>query len=191
MLKISAGSFKGRKLNSPPEKTTRPTSEKVRQAVFNSAQMMVDGSTFLDLYAGSGAMGLEAISRGAKMAVFVEKDKEAARCIQSNIDHLDVDEHSLLIVNEATKSIAHLECTVLTFDMIFIDPPYEDVKEAEQEIQKLLSLLDKSSILQKSGKLYLEFSAYSKLDFSKLKLSRLKWNNTKAYGRSKLEIFSY
>ncbi len=191
MLKIASGSFKGRKLKSPSGDTTRPTSEKVRQAVFNSLQNDVEGSTFLDLYAGSGAMGLEAISNGAKMSVFVEKNKAVADVIESNLLDLDVEDNSLILMNSAIRAITHLECTVLTFDIIYIDPPYEDVESAEEEVQKVLHELDKSTILQSSGKLYLEFSSHSKLDFSKLNFKRLKLKTTKAYGRSKLVIFTY
>lgn len=191
MLKIASGSLKGKKLKTPPEDITRPTSEKVRQAVFNSLQNSVQGSTFLDLYAGSGAMGFEAISNGAKMAVFVEKNKQAANIIEDNLISLDIEENSLLLMNSALKAITHLECSVLKFDIVYIDPPYEDVESAEEEIQKVLQELDKSSILQKTGKLFLEFSSYSKLKFEALKFKRLKYKDTKSYGRSKLIIFTY
>lgn len=191
MLKITAGFLKGRKIETPSEATTRPTSEKIRQAVFNSIQNKIENSVFLDLYAGSASMGIEAISRGAKMAVFVEKNKEAASIIQNNLLDLDIDDNSLLIANDIFKAITHLECGVLTFNLIYIDPPYENVQAAEEDIEKLLQLLDKSSILAKSGTLFVEFTAYSKLDFSKMKFKRLQFKSTKAYGRSKLEIFTF
>lgn len=191
MLKLTSGKYKGKKLSTPSGMNTRPTSEKIRQAVFDSAQNIVEGCTFLDLYAGSGAMGLEAVSRGAKMAVFVEKDNSAISSIEKNIDDLGVDEKTLVISNDIFRAITHLEFSVLQFNLIFIDPPYSDIPVAEKDIKKLLELLDKSPILQKKGKLYLEFASASQLDFSKIKLQRLQWHATKNYGNSKLEIFNF
>ena len=131
-LRILGGTFKGRLLKSPSEKTTRPTQGVLRAAVFNICQHEIEGATFLDLFAGSGAMGLEALSRGAKSATFVEKDKAAATCIRENIELLGVKEKTEVLcapVNAALNKMTK------PFDMIYIDPPYDT------EIQEVVEII--------------------------------------------------
>ncbi|MCC6127902.1 MAG: 16S rRNA (guanine(966)-N(2))-methyltransferase RsmD [Chlamydiae bacterium] len=121
-LRILSGAFKGRILKSPPEKTTRPTQGVLRSAVFNICQADIEGARFLDLFAGSGAMGLEALSRGAKSATFVEKDKKAAVCIRKNISLLNVSEQTEVFSIDALTAIHKM---TKPFDIIYIDPPYD------------------------------------------------------------------
>src|SRR6266852_7961648 len=87
-VRIIAGSRKGHKIDAPPGRSTRPTSDRVRENVFNLLQPWVEGATVLDLFAGSGAMGMEALSRGAERAVFVEADPQACRVIDLNLEKL-------------------------------------------------------------------------------------------------------
>ncbi len=118
---ITSGIYKGRKIKTPDEKITRPTLSKVRMAVFNTLQSMVDfnKSTFLDMYAGSGIMGLEAISRGFKQVVCIEKNPNSANIIKSNFSEFECAPElytgdSLKILDKINKK----------FDVIYIDPPY-------------------------------------------------------------------
>lgn len=122
-LRILGGEFKGRLLKSPSEKTTRPTQGVVRSAVFNICQQEIEGARFLDLFAGSGAMGLEALSRGASYACFVEKDRAAAACIKENIELLKVKDRTDVFCSEALFAVSKME---EPFDVIYIDPPYGD-----------------------------------------------------------------
>ena len=119
-MKILSGLYKNHAIVSPKGSKTRPTSSKMRGSVFNILQHEIDGAHFLDLYAGSGAMGLEALSRGAASATFVDKDKEATRCIRQNLKALGID--AQVIQSDAISALKRLKSP---FDIIYIDPPYE------------------------------------------------------------------
>lgn len=123
-LRILGGRDKGRILHSPNSKTTRPTQGILRQAVFNICQHSIEGARFLDLFAGSGAMGLEALSRGAAKAVFVEQDKGAARCIRENISLLHMEKEATLISSNLFSALKILGKQKEPFDLVYIDPPY-------------------------------------------------------------------
>ncbi len=118
---ITAGKFKGQKITAPDESITRPTLSKVRMGIFNTLQAMIDfeESTFLDMFAGSGIMGLEALSRGFKQACAIEKHPKAVKIIKSNFKHFSpVPE---LLIGDSLKIIPKLN---RKFDVIYIDPPY-------------------------------------------------------------------
>lgn len=120
-MNITAGIFKGQKVNAPDESITRPTLSKVRMAIFNTLQSMIDfeASSFLDMYAGSGIMGLEAISRGFKNAVAIEKNIKAAQIIKDNFKKFP--QKPDLIIGDSLKKAPKL---TEKFDVIYIDPPY-------------------------------------------------------------------
>ena len=120
-MNITAGIFKGRKIIAPDEKITRPTLSKVRMSVFNTLQAMIDfdGKTFLDMYAGSGIMGLEALSRGFGYALAFEKHPKAAQIIKNNFQKFTP--HPKLQIGDAIKLAQKIE---QPFDVIYIDPPY-------------------------------------------------------------------
>jgi 16S rRNA (guanine966-N2)-methyltransferase len=124
-LKLIGGIWKGRLLKTPKGDKTRPTQGMLRAAVFNICQNEIEETRFLDLFAGSGAMGLEALSRGAAHATFVEKDKEAARCITENIHRLQAEEKTTLLISNVAKALASLEKKGARFNIIYIDPPYD------------------------------------------------------------------
>jgi 16S rRNA (guanine966-N2)-methyltransferase len=122
-LRIVAGSFGGRELRAPRGASTRPTSDKVRQAIFNMLGNMLGpvAGTVLDLYAGSGALGLEALSRGAARAVFVDQAAAAARCIAENARALGVEDRIRVIRADAVPALGRL---AERFELVFVDPPY-------------------------------------------------------------------
>lgn len=122
-MRIIAGKFKGRNLKTPKSSSTRPTQEVLRGAVFNICQNQIEGSSFLDLFAGSGAMGLEAISRGASFAAFVEQNRGAIGCIKENIASLQVESMTKVIPTNVQRAIEILVGQI--FDIIYIDPPYD------------------------------------------------------------------
>ncbi|SER54308.1 16S rRNA (guanine966-N2)-methyltransferase [Lentzea xinjiangensis] len=121
MTRIVAGTAGGRRLKVPP-KGTRPTSERVREALFSSLESVLDldGARVLDLYAGSGALGFEALSRGAAHATFVESDRRAAEVLKSNARDLPFP--GVLVVNRSAEAYAATEGE--PFDVVFADPPY-------------------------------------------------------------------
>jgi 16S rRNA (guanine966-N2)-methyltransferase len=120
-LRVVAGELKGRRLLTPPGAITRPTTDKVREAVFNalaSVHALVDARV-TDLYAGSGAMGIEALSRGASHCTFVERDRTAAQIIDENLTNLDLRDRATVRVGDAIAVAHRLEA-----DLAFVDPPY-------------------------------------------------------------------
>jgi 16S rRNA (guanine966-N2)-methyltransferase len=146
MSRIIAGSRRGRRIAMPPGDHTRPTSDRVREALFSAiaawagtaaepAERSLAGLAFCDLYAGSGAVGLEAASRGASPVLLVERDARTARLIKSNAEALQ------LVVEIATRSVAQLlrRPPAQTFDVVFADPPYElETGVANDQLQQLV-----------------------------------------------------
>lgn len=153
-MEIIAGTYRRRRLFAPKGLTTRPTSSRLRGALFNIVQNQIQGASFLDLFAGSGAMGLEALSRGAKRAVFIESNKEAVRCIRENIKNLGVEEQSLVLIGDAFRLVEKLIRENESFELIFADAPYD-----ESIAYRLLALVDESPILNSEGMLFIEDSA--------------------------------
>jgi 16S rRNA (guanine966-N2)-methyltransferase len=121
-MRIVAGSRKGARIFAPKGRETRPTGDRVREAVFNLIGP-VDGMNVLDLYAGSGAMGLEALSRGAERATFVEADRLAAQTIVRNLDKLQFSDAAVLVADSA-RQLASDAASGRRYDLVLIDPPY-------------------------------------------------------------------
>ena len=121
-MRIIAGSRKGARIFAPRGLETRPTGDRVREAVFNLVGP-VDGAEVLDLYAGSGAMGLEALSRGAGHVTFVESDREAAETILRNLDKLQL-EGAVVLREDAGRRLATDAAGGRRYDLVLIDPPY-------------------------------------------------------------------
>lgn len=142
-MRITGGIHRGRKIKSPRGTTTRPTPEMVREALFNILNRKVVGSRFLDAYAGTGAVGIEALSRGADFAVFIEKDYTACKVINENITSLNLMDKALVLCSGVIESMKKLEKKVESFDIIFLDPPYY-----KNEIALCLDFLQHSSILK-------------------------------------------
>ena len=124
-VRIIAGEFGGRFIQTPPGSTTHPMGERVRSAMFNSLGETVRGARVLDVFAGSGAIGLEALSRGAESVFFVERDRVAQRIIAENIANLGVDEKSIVIKTTISNWLETAGATG-EFDIIFADPPYHN-----------------------------------------------------------------
>lgn len=122
-MNITAGIYKGQKIIAPDENITRPTLSKVRMSVFNTLQAMIDfeNSSFLDMYSGSGIMGLEALSRGFSKVVSIEKNKKVYSVIKSNFKKYEKENDLKLILGDSLKVCQKLAAK---FDVIYIDPPY-------------------------------------------------------------------
>lgn len=147
-MRVIAGSAKGRKLEAPEGSGTRPTTDRFKEMVFAVLQFEVPGARFLDLFSGSGGMGIEALSRGAAEAVMVEADPKAIAYIQKNTEKVGFGDRSRILNTEAVTAIQRLEQEGATFDLIFMDPPYEqgwENKTAEQIRQA--GLLDSDGLL--------------------------------------------
>ena len=124
-LRIIAGKFKGRTLKTPKGSSTRPTQGMLREAVFNICQNEIEGARFLDLFAGSGAMGLEAVSRGAIHAMLVESNRQAFSCVKENVKNLKIEDETSLMPVPAERALTMLLKQKARFDIVYVDPPYE------------------------------------------------------------------
>src|SRR5437773_5833256 len=126
-LRIIAGKYRGRRLKSPPTLQTRPTSDRLRETLFNILAPQIEGARFLDLCAGSGAVGIEALSRGAAHVTFVDQSRKMCTLIEASLDALNVDEGEADVVGlEASEFLRkRAKKTARPFDLIFFDPPYQ------------------------------------------------------------------
>jgi 16S rRNA (guanine966-N2)-methyltransferase len=123
-MRIVAGEFRGRKLLSPRGGSIRPTADRVRESIFNIISSRILEARVLDLFAGTGALGLEALSRGAAQAVFVDQNMEAIRLIRSNTELCGAQERTQVIQGPVHRVLDELAGRSETFDLIFMDPPY-------------------------------------------------------------------
>ena len=137
-MRIIAGSHRGQTIFAPKGRDTRPTSDRVRENVFNILGA-VDGAVVLDLYAGSGAMGLEALSRGAARAVFVERDGDAVRAIERNLDKLRLT--ATVLRQDAVTALAAEAASGRKYDLVLVDPPYEMYSDIEPQLARYLPVL--------------------------------------------------
>ena len=130
-MRVIAGSARRLQLETVPGMDTRPTTDKIKETLFNILQPRIGGADFLDLFAGSGAIGIEALSRGAASAVFIENDRRAVTCIKKNLEHTRLSEKAAILPFEAMASLGRLDREGRRFDLIFLDPPYR--KELEKQ----------------------------------------------------------
>ncbi len=157
-MRIIGGQFRGRKIEQPDSKTIRPTKDRIREALFNMIAERIPYSEVLDLFAGSGAFGLEMLSRGAKKAVFVDNDPLSAETIRNNVKSLEIAEYSEIIMEDAFRHISIMFGQKQGFDIIFVDPPYN-----MGLAKKSLILINQYDILNPSGLLILEHHVDEKI----------------------------
>jgi 16S rRNA (guanine966-N2)-methyltransferase len=123
-IRVIAGSLKGRRLQTPTWEALRPTSDKLRETLFNVVAPRVRGARVLDGYAGTGALGIEAISRGAAQVTFVERDRRAQALIAANLAHCGIAGGYVIIRASFARALANL--TGVSFDLVLLDPPYDE-----------------------------------------------------------------
>lgn len=139
-MRIEGGEARGRIIQSPSGTNTRPSDGKTREKLFNSLGERVVGARFLDLYAGSGAVGLEALSRGADFAVFVEQEHSALRALRGNLKILGWENRALVWGGNVRSALPKLEENGESFDIIFADPPFRLPKEAAEVCARIDAL---------------------------------------------------
>lgn len=175
-MRIIAGSKRSLPLKTIEGRDTRPTTDRIKETLFNMIQNEIPGCYFLDLFAGSGQIGLEAISRGARYAVFVENAKKAAACIQDNINFTKSEKESLLLQMDVIPALRSMEGKY-QFDVIFLDPPYEQLLEKDVlEYLTASSLLKEEALIIVEAKLGTDFSYVKDLGFTILKEKKYKTN---------------
>ena len=178
-MRINAGIYRGRKLNITNLDTTRETSDKVRQAIFNTARQFFDGGTALDLFAGSGSMGLEAISRGIDKVYFNDLNKDALKTVKENLKLIKEEgKHVLTNMDYLAFFNKHKN---IKFDAIFLDPPYKMIN-----VDEMLNFIDSNKMLTKNGVLVFEMHRETEYNSNKVNLSFYK---EKVYGIKKIVIF--
>ena len=150
-MRIISGTWRGRKLVTPRSHTLRPTSDRVKESLFNILRGGMEGNVVLDLFAGTGSLGIEALSRGAKKAIFVEKGREALQLIQKNLIQLGLEERSEILPKDVNRAIGILKQRGECFDLIMMDPPYE-----KGLIQRTLMKLNSHQIYHKESILVIE-----------------------------------
>lgn len=172
-MRIISGLKRGLKLKSLEGSDTRPTLDNVKEAIFSMLFDKVRDASVLDLFAGSGALGLEALSRGAKKAVFVDANPKACTTIKSNIESAKMEEASFVVKSDAREYVKKAKEKKQKFDLIFLDPPY-----ATELLNEALSIIEEHGILEKGGLVVCEFDSTSKPDIKSFNLVK-----DKKYGR--------
>src|SRR3990167_4404198 len=186
-LKILGGEFKGRTLKSPPASPlVKPTTSLVRKAVFDICQDRVLEAHFLDLFACSGAMGIEALSRGANFTTFVEKDKKALTALHENVSLLDIHSKAKILCQDVFKILPLLKGP---YDIIYLDPPYAMTKDAK--FLDLLHQIDQSRFLAPSGLLFVEEGTPANLDFTNSSFQSLHFKSTRKLSNATLHLLTW
>jgi len=149
---VIAGKYRSRTLRSLKGQMLRPTSDRLRETLFNILGPQVPGSTFVDLYAGTGAVGIEALSRGARHAIFVEQHAPAVALIRRNLDSLGIGAEAEVIGADVARAIERLEARRIHAQFIFLDPPYA----ADDEYESTLEALGESPIVAPEARVIVE-----------------------------------
>ena len=176
MIRVNAGKYKGRKIEEPNPLTTRPSKDIVKVGLFNIIRNEVLNCTFLDLFAGSGQIGIEALSRNAKKVYFIEKDRNAFKILKNNLSYVPSLDYE--VINTDFKLFLDNSLNLIKFDIIFVDPPYK-MEINEEFISNLISnYLNDSGILIFEREEKFNDELNDKYSFKEYK-----------YGRSKLYIY--
>ena len=183
-MRVISGTARGTKLNSIDSLATRPTLDRVKESLFNIIRDKIEDSTVLDLFAGSGAIGIEFISRGAKKVYFCEKSHEAIQMIYKNLERTRFIGKSKVYEKDYKKCLNELSKENIKFDTIFIDPPYkEDL--AIDAVEQIMSL----DLLNKNGIIILETDEKDR-DIKELEKLRVEIYDLRKYGRVYLIFLS-
>ncbi len=182
-MRIIAGTYKGFTLHSFTGKDIRPTPSKVREAIFDMLGFKVIESDFLDLFAGTGAIGIEALSRGAKSTTFVEVNQKAIELIKENLIKIHYNDFYTIIKKDYLQAIKMLDFQRRKYDIIFLDPPY-----SKNYILKSLKEIEKSHIIKKNSIVVVQHQINETVQNDFKKLICLK---EKRYGKSRVTIFGY
>jgi 16S rRNA (guanine966-N2)-methyltransferase len=145
-VRVVSGNCKGKSLKAVPGNSTRPTTDKVKEAIFNMIGPYFTGGLGLDLFAGSGGLGIEALSRGFDGVIFVDRDGKAIQTIKENIATCGYEKQVEIYRNEANRALKAIKKRELVFDVVFLDPPYK-----KQQLLDILSEIDKNKLIVNKG----------------------------------------
>ncbi|WP_163101390.1 16S rRNA (guanine(966)-N(2))-methyltransferase RsmD [Peribacillus alkalitolerans] len=181
-MRVVSGEFKGRPLKSVPGNTTRPTTDKVKESIYNMIGPYFSGGTVLDLFAGSGGLGIEAISRGMDKGIFVDREFKAIQTIRQNLDACKVSEDQYEVYkNDSERALKALVKRELVFDLIVLDPPYK-----KQKLIDILSFIEEHKLLTVSGYIVCEHGSDIVLPEE---VGALKQTRNETYGMIGISIY--
>lgn len=179
-MRVISGTARGTKLNSIDDLSTRPTLDRVKESLFNIIQPRIEDSVVLDLFAGSGAIGIEFLSRGCKTAYLCDKSNKAVSMIHQNLEKTRLQSNAKIINNDYRKCLYSLSEKNIAFDIIYIDPPYKD-DIAVDSVKMILSL----KLLKQNGIIIIETDDKDR-EIENLKNLDVKINDCRKYGRANL-----
>jgi 16S rRNA (guanine966-N2)-methyltransferase len=173
-MRVVSGDLKGRILKAVPGMTTRPTTDKVKESLFNMIGPYFSGGIGLDLFAGSGGLGIEALSRGLDNVIFVDREGKAIHIINENLKSCSLEDRAEVYRNDASRALKAIQKRDISFNYIFLDPPYK-----KQQLVKLLELIDKESMIKEDGLIVCEHASDIQLPAS---IGGLKQVRNEKYG---------
>lgn len=179
-MRVIAGKARGRKLQAPPGMKTRPITDMIKEALFNILGTKVPNSVFLDLYAGSGSVGIEALSRGAAKAVFVDNDHQAVRVLKQNLAKCDL--QGEIYRNDVFDFLKRMVRHQLSFDIIYADPPFTQ----EALFERTLYSLDNNQLLKTGGVIIIRVPRNIELP---AEMMWIEMERKKIYGESALYFY--
>ncbi|WP_020059269.1 16S rRNA (guanine(966)-N(2))-methyltransferase RsmD [Bacillus sp. 123MFChir2] len=182
-MRVVSGKCKGHPLKAVPGNTTRPTTDKVKEAIFNIIGPYFDGGLALDLFGGSGGLGIEALSRGIDKAIFVDRDGKAIKVIHQNLESCRLEAQAEVYRNDAERAVKALMKRELSFDLVLLDPPYKD-----QKIVSLISIMDQHDLLKEDGIVMTEHGI--DVDLPEM-IGRLVKVRAENYGITAISIYKY
>lgn len=182
-MRVVSGDKKGLSLKAVPGTTTRPTTDKVKEAIFNMIGPYFDGGIGLDLFGGSGGLGIEALSRGLQSMIFVDRDGKAIRTIKENLNSCKLTDRAEVYRNDAERALKAIEKRELHFDLIMLDPPYK-----AQKLLHLMEEIQKRHLLKEEGIIMAEHENNVELPEVIGKLHRVK---KEVYGLTVISIYKH
>ena len=180
-MRVISGKARGLKLNTPKNEDVRPTTDRVKESLFNIINFYVMDNNILDLFAGTGSLGIECLSRGAHKCVFVDKSKESMAIVKSNIKKARVENESTVLNLDFKSAINSLALKKEKFDVIFMDPPYY-----ENMFIECLKSIDKFNLLDEDGIIVVEHDTKDLFEDS---IGRLNKSREKKYGNTTLTFY--
>lgn len=180
-MRVISGKARGLKLDTPKNQDVRPTTDRVKESLFNIINSYIIDSNILDLFAGTGSLGIECLSRGAKNCVFVDKSKDSINIVKSNVKKARVENESTILNVDFKDALKRLSTQNQKFDVIFMDPPYY-----ENMFIECLKIIDKFDLLDENGIIVVE---HDTKDLFEDKIGRFNKSREKKYGNTTLTFY--
>lgn len=181
-MRVVSGDYKGIALKAVPGNSTRPTTDKVKESIFNIIGPYFTGGLGLDLFAGSGGLGIEALSRGIEKVIFVDRDGKAIATIKGNLQTCGLSDRAEVYRNDADRALKAIIKREIVFDYIFLDPPYK-----KQQLEHLLETIQNEKLLTQNGIIVCEYSKDVVLPSEVGHLQQVKFEN---YGIISISIYA-